>query len=459
MSDFPAVPAVRRLFGTDGVRGVANSELSSQMALALGAAAAHILHHSVASNTARPTFVVGRDGRISGDMLFSALAAGVCSQGADVLDLGVIPTPGVAWAAQAVGASAGVVISASHNPVADNGIKFFGPNGKKLPDDVEAKIEAELTHWENLPRPTGAGVGRMVTRHDLENGYANHLARSAGGVRLNGMHLVTDCAHGAASFLARPVLEGLGAKVTLLFADPNGVNINEDCGSLHPDRLAQTVVETGAWGGMAFDGDADRVILVDEKGRIFDGDRILYTLGIWLHSQNELTNSVVVGTVMSNLGLEHALQKHDIRLVRAPVGDRYVARAMTENEAALGGEKSGHILLPHLSQAGDGMLTALQVLRVCQTSGKSLGQWADEVTELPQKLVNVRVRERDGWQTVPEIARALETAETALQGRGRIFVRPSGTEKLIRIMAEGPSETEVNALVESVAQAVRDHFA
>ena len=459
MSDPTSSPAVsasapRRLFGTDGVRGVANTELSPLLALGLGAASARVLRSATPANAAE-TFVVGRDGRISGDMLFAALASGICSQGANVLDLGTLPTPGVAWAAQKIGAAAGVVISASHNPVADNGIKFFGPNGKKLPDETEAQIEAHLDGWENLPRPVGGDVGRMENAAHLAHDYAAHLIAASGGVRLNGLRLVADCACGAASYLAQSVFEGLGATVDLIFADPNGININENCGSLHPETLAERVKETGAFCGMAFDGDADRVILVDETGRIFDGDRILYTLGVALKAQNELTNNVVVGTVMSNLGLENALTKHDITLVRASVGDRYVAQQMQKHNAALGGEKSGHILLPHLSPAGDGMLTALQVLCVCQTSGRTLAQWADEVIELPQKLVNIRVRTREGWETVPEIASALSHAEAALENRGRIFVRPSGTEKLIRVMAEGPNAGEVDDLVEKVADAVR----
>ncbi len=438
------------------MRGIANTELSPQLALALGAVAAQVLRPGASEPSGQAeTFVVGRDGRVSGDMLFAALASGICSQGANVVDLGVLPTPGVAWAAQQIGATAGIVISASHNPVADNGIKFFGPNGKKLPDGLEAQMEAALDSWDTVPRPVGGGVGRMDMQPDLVHRYADSLIASASGVRLDGLRVVLDCANGAASYLAQRVFESVGATVTLLFAHPNGVNINADCGSLHPEHLAQMVTDTHADCGMAFDGDADRVILVDNKGRVFDGDRILYTLGVCLSRKNELTNNVVVGTVMSNIGLEQALNKENIRLVRAPVGDRYVAQQMAEHDAALGGEKSGHILLPHLSLAGDGMLTALQVVCTCQTSGKSLSEWADAMPEFPQKLVNIKVREQNGWQSVPEIAQALQSAEATLEGRGRIFVRPSGTEKLIRVMAEGPDEAEVNTLVESVAQAVR----
>jgi phosphoglucosamine mutase len=448
-------PVVRHYFGTDGVRGVANTELSPQQAMALGAAAACVLRHQSSS---APTIVVGRDPRISGDLLGAALMAGICSQGVSVVDIGVIPTPGVAYVTQILDAAAGVVISASHNPVQDNGIKFFGPNGKKLADTTEAEIEAAMDGWESLPRPSGGAVGRITRTTEPVNAYAQFLAVMLTPVRLDGLKIVIDCANGSASSVAAGVLENLGATVVAMAATPDGVNINANCGSTHPEAMAARVVSEGADVGMAFDGDADRVILADERGRIFDGDRILCTLGIYLASQDRLTNRVVVGTVMSNLGLEQSLEKHGIKLVRAPVGDRYVSEKMVEHGAVIGGEKSGHILLPHLSTTGDGLLTGLQILRVCRETGRSLGSWADEMTELPQKLVNVYVRQKDGWREVPAIAEALKAAEIKLEGRGRIFVRPSGTEKMIRVMAEGPDATEVDSLVESVANAVRSEL-
>lgn len=446
---------VRRLFGTDGVRGVANSELSPQVALALGAAAGLFLRDG---DRADQTVVVGRDPRISGDVLESALVAGLLSQGVSVVSVGVVPTPGVAWITRQRGAAFGIVISASHNPVQDNGIKFFGPNGKKLPDDTEARIEQFMEGWEARPRPSGPQVGRVARDPGPVDGYAQHLVESAQGIRLDGLRLVLDGANGAASFLTQPVFEELGAIVETIFCEPDGVNINAGCGSTHPQTLAARVRETSADAGAAFDGDADRVILADAQGRIFDGDRILYALGVHLAQQHRLNNGVVVGTVMSNLGLEKALEKHQIRLVRAPVGDRYVFEQMTRHGANLGGEKSGHILLPDLTPTGDGMLTAIAVLKLVQESGKSLSEWADEMPEYPQKLVSVYVRERDGWNTHPAVAEALHFAETTLAGKGRLVVRPSGTEKMVRVMAEGPDESEVETAVGAVVDALRAHL-
>ncbi len=448
--------AVRKHFGTDGVRGIANTELSPLRAMALGAAAALALL-SQAADGERHEVIVGGDGRISGDLLESALTAGLLSQGVDVVSVGVVPTPGVAFITKARGAAAGVVISASHNPVQDNGIKFFGPDGKKLPDATEARIEAAMDNWESAPRPTGAHVGRLFRSTEPVAGYAAHLAASCEG-RLDGLRLVIDCANGAASYLAKDVLERMGATVDAMASDPNGVNINHNCGSLHPEAMAQRVAELGFDAGAAFDGDADRVILADEKGRVFDGDRIMYALGVALQSQNKLVNNVVVGTTMSNMGLEKALAAVGIEFLRAPVGDRYVTEKMRDSGAVLGGEKSGHILLPGVSTTGDGLLTAIQVLCLLHQSGRKLSEWADAVTEYPQRLVSVKVREREGWENVPAIARAKADAEARLDGRGRINVRPSGTEKLIRVMVEGPDEAEVNAIADAVAGAIREQL-
>jgi len=451
----PPPPAPRKFFGTDGVRGVANTELSPSRAMALGAACALALLSEIADG-ARHEVIVGGDGRISGDLLEAALVAGLLSQGVDVVSVGIVPTPGVAFITHERGAAAGVVISASHNPVQDNGIKFFGPDGKKLPDATEARIEAAMETWEDAPRPSGAQVGRLLRTTEPVAGYAAHLAASCGS-RLDGLRLVIDCAHGAASYIAKDVLESMGAHVEALASEPNGVNINHDCGSLHPQAMARRVAELGFDAGAAFDGDADRVILADERGRVFDGDRIMYALGVALKAEGTLTNNVVVGTTMSNMGLEKALAAQGIEFVRAPVGDRYVTEKMAEHGAALGGEKSGHILLPGVSTTGDGLLTAIQVLCLLHKSGRKLSEWADAVTEYPQKLVSVKVRDRDGWENVPQIADAKAEAEAQLAGRGRINVRPSGTEKLIRVMVEGPDEDEVNALTELVAGAIRAH--
>lgn len=447
---------VRRLFGTDGIRGVANADLSPQLALDLGAATGRFLQQQYGAGNIPPV-LMGKDGRASGDLLGAALASGLCAFGVSVVSLGIVPTPGVAILARDRKASLGVVISASHNPVKDNGIKFFGPDGKKLPDAIEAQIEQLMDGWASLPRPTGADVGKITRETEAAEDYLAHLQRTAGG-RLDGLRLVIDGANGAASPFAQRLFESLGATVTPLFCSPNGANINEQCGSLHPETMAAKVVEAGAHAGMAFDGDADRVIFADEKGQIFDGDRILFACGVTMAQKGELTNRTVVGTVMSNLGLEKALGNEHIRLVRAPVGDRYVTEQMQEHNAVLGGEKSGHILFPTLSPTGDGMLTALQVLRLLQETNSSLSRWAEAMPEYPQKLVNVYVRDKNGWDEIPEVQTALQKSEAFLAGKGRLVVRPSGTEKMIRVMAEAPTQAEVNEAVEIVASVVQAHL-
>jgi phosphoglucosamine mutase len=449
--------AERKYFGTDGVRGIANTELSPTLAMSLGAAAAIVLGDPCAARQAPCEVVVGRDPRISGDILESALVAGLCGLGVHVTALGVLPTPGVAFVTRERGAAAGVVISASHNPVADNGIKFFGPDGRKLPDDQEARIEAAMEGWEAHPRPGGADVGRLTRTEQPVETYAAHLRAACPG-SLHGLRLVADCANGSASYLGPRVLAELGAEVITLNAQPDGVNINENCGSLHPEAMAARVVAERADAGLSFDGDADRVILADETGRIVDGDRVLCLAGLHLAREDRLPGRVVVGTVMSNLGLEQALGRHGIRLIRAAVGDRYVAEEMARTGAVLGGEKSGHILFAEHTTTGDGILTALQVLHICRQSGRKLAEWAEEMQELPQILRNVRVGRREGWRDVPAVAAALGRAEAALQGRGRILVRPSGTEKMIRVMAEGPDLEEIEALVGAVADALQVHL-
>ncbi len=447
----------RKYFGTDGVRGVANTELSPALAMSLGAAAAIVLGGPVAAGQTPCEVVVGRDPRVSGDILESALVAGLCALGVSVTALGVVPTPGVAFVARQRGAAAGAVISASHNPVADNGIKFFGPDGRKLADAFEARIETAMEGWEAHPRPSGPLVGRLTRTEQPVEAYAAHL-RAACPHALEGLRLVVDCANGSASYLGPRVLAELGADVITLNAQPDGVNINENCGSLHPEAMAARVVAERADAGLSFDGDADRVILADETGRVVDGDRVLCLAGIHLASEDRLPGRVVVGTVMSNLGLEQALLRHDIRLIRAAVGDRYVAEEMARAGAVLGGEKSGHILFAEHTTTGDGILTALQVLGICRQTYRKLGDWAGEMQELPQILRNVRVSRREGWRDVPAVAAALGRAEAALQGRGRILVRPSGTEKMIRVMAEGPDQQEIEALVSDVADALQVHL-
>lgn len=438
----------RHYFGTDGVRGVANTVLSPSLAMALGAAAVQVL------GAERP-LVVGRDPRVSGDMLEAALVAGVLSQGADIIPLGVVPTPTVSFVTRQVGASAGIVVSASHNPFADNGIKFFGPDGRKLADDTELHIESALAKWETVPRPSGSGLGRIRRDTDGVHAYADWLASTLAPADLNGLHIAVDCAHGAASRIAPALFERLGARVLVVGASPDGVNINHNVGSTSIGTVAAVVRANGCDAGVAFDGDADRALLVDRHGRVFDGDRILCSAALHKANQGFAGESVVVGTVMSNLGLEHRLGRAGIRLERADVGDRYVMESMAKTGAWIGGEPSGHILYPDLSPTGDGMLTALQVLRVVRISDRTLDTWYDEMTTYPQRLVNVNVADKQGWAESAAIQASIASARRELDGTGRILVRASGTENKIRVMVEASDAELVDRSVEAVADTIR----
>ncbi|MHB9036862.1 MAG: phosphoglucosamine mutase [Armatimonadota bacterium] len=438
------------LFGTDGVRGLANVELSPLMALKLGTTSAHVLIERK-QNT---KVLVGRDPRISGDILESALVAGLCSQGVDAVLAGIIPTPGVAYLTATTGAAMGVVISASHNPVKDNGIKFFGPDGYKLDDAVEASIEEQIERFDDFPRPQGGEVGNLRHRHEIVWNYAKHV-KSTAFAPLAGLSVVIDGANGAASELAPVIFHELGAKTMCLNCSPNGININEGSGSQHPEQMALLVKQIGADVGLSFDGDADRVILADENGGIVDGDHIMAMYALDCARTGGLPTGKVVGTVMSNIGLELALKKEGLSLIRAAVGDRYVSDEMRKTGAIVGGEKSGHIILSRHTTTGDGMITALQILSIMIRTGKKLSQLAGEMEEFPQLLVNLKVAERDGWDSKPEIIAAIKDAECKLGDRGRVVVRPSGTEKLIRVMAEGPDEDEVKSLVGQICDAVK----
>jgi phosphoglucosamine mutase len=442
-----------KLFGTDGVRGVANTELTPAFALALGAAAARVLGRGHT-----PTFVIGRDTRISGTLLEAALSAGLGSLGAHVVSPGILPTPAVASIVRTEGFDAGVVISASHNPYTDNGIKFFGHDGYKLDDTLEAEIEALVPTAHTLPRPSGAAVGRMRRDPHLRDIYAEHLEETMGGLRLGGVNIVLDGANGAAYQVAPRVLSDLGAQVISLHCAPDGVNINENCGSLHPQEMMRRVVQEGADVGLAFDGDADRVMLSDEKGRLVDGDRIMLLVGRHLAFRGELPGNTVVGTIMSNMGLELALQETGLKLLRTAVGDRYVSEAMRREGYVLGGEKSGHLIFGHLTTTGDGLLTALQVLKVMRETGKSLSELSDQMTEYPQVLLGVRVTDRQAWQSDPDIQKAITHAEAVLTGRGRLNVRASGTEKLVRVMAEGPDQAEIDGVAGEISGLIRQKF-
>ena len=444
---------MEKLFGTDGVRGLANTELSPLLALKLGTTAAHVL----IERKTDATVLVGRDPRLSGDILESALVAGICSQGVDAILVGVIPTPAVAFLTVESGSAAGAVISASHNPVKDNGIKFFGPDGYKLDDAIEAAIETQIENFDSFHRPSGGAVGHLRRCHELAEKYVEHVKSSISG-RLDGMKLVIDCANGAASEFGPRVFSDLGAQVHCMHCQPNGTNINENCGSMHTTAMREETVARGADAGLSFDGDADRAILVDEKGEVVDGDHVMAICALHCASTTCLPQNSVVGTVMSNIGLEIALKRRGIDLVRAPVGDRYVSEEMRRSGAIIGGEKSGHIIFSCHTTTGDGIITALQVLQVMRQTGKTLSELASVMEEFPQILLNVRVNQRNGWDETPEIQAAIAEAEHQLLGRGRILVRASGTEKLIRVMAEGPDLGELETLTEQVAAVVRDRL-
>jgi len=439
-----------KLFGTDGVRGVANTELTPALALALGASAARTLGRGHT-----PRFIIGRDTRVSGTLLESALAAGLCSMGAQVVTAGVVPTPAVANIARIQNFDAGVVISASHNPFADNGIKFFGGDGYKLDDALEAEIEAQLARVDTWDRPSGAAVGRLIHDTGLAGLYAGHLEDALDGISLTGLKVVLDAANGANSVLGPRVLTDLGADVIPLHCDPDGININAGCGSLHPEEMMRRTLSAQADMGLAFDGDADRVILSDELGRKVDGDRVMLLVGRHLAASGKLANGTVVGTIMSNMGLEVALRASGLTLLRTAVGDRYVSEAMRRDGHVLGGEKSGHLIFGHLTTTGDGLLTALQVLKVMRETGRPLSALADQMTEYPQILLGVRVRDRQAWASDPDITKAITAAEAQLAGRGRINVRASGTEKLVRVMAEGPDQAEIDALAHEIVALVQ----
>ncbi|MBP5273701.1 MAG: phosphoglucosamine mutase [Abditibacteriota bacterium] len=440
-----------RYFGTDGIRGIANSQLTPLTAFKLGTA----LGKWLGETAERPVVVIGKDTRMSGDLLEGALTAGLCSMGTDVIPAGVITTPGVAFLTREFDfLKAGIVISASHNPMTDNGIKVFSEAGGKLPDEVEDKLEDYMDAYKTFDLVEGAAVGRVQYRPDFHEKYIAFL-RNAVPIDLSDMKIVVDCANGASSGYAKELFESMGAKVTAINDAPDGVNINLGCGSLHPEGMCSKVTETGSDIGFAFDGDADRVIMSDSKGRVVDGDRMMAIYGLSRKRHSSLPADMVVGTVMSNIGLEKALSTEGITLHRSKVGDRYVSEDMHKFGAIVGGEKSGHIMFHEILPSGDGMLTALMIMKVLRDEKKPLSELSDEIKEYPQLLVNVRVADKTGWDTDPEIAKALAAGEKRLEGRGRIVLRPSGTEQLIRVMAEGPDQKEVDEVVNSIAEAIK----
>ncbi|MGB9791278.1 MAG: phosphoglucosamine mutase [Thermacetogeniaceae bacterium] len=440
-----------RLFGTDGVRGIANRELTPELAFRLGMAGAYVLMREVA----RPRIVVGKDTRISGDLLEAALTAGILSVGADCVRVGVTPTPGLAYLTRALGCCAGVVISASHNPMEDNGIKFFAGNGFKLPDEVEDEIEKLVLNEDfEFPRPIGDGVGRLIEENEGIERYLQFL-KEIGSIDLSGLKIVLDCANGAASHVAPRLFSELGADVTVIHGEPNGVNINVNCGSTHPESLQDAVRGLGADLGLAFDGDADRLIAVDEKGNVVDGDQIMVICGLYRKKKGALDNNKVVVTVMSNLGLRHAFQREGVEVVETKVGDRYIMEELLKNGGKFGGEQSGHIIFLDRTTTGDGLVTALELLRVVRETQAPLSQLAAQMVRFPQVLVNVRVEDKHALYDNPAIAEAVKRAEMRLAGRGRVLVRPSGTEPLVRVMGEAMDEYELKEVVEELADVIR----
>lgn len=441
-----------RLFGTDGVRGVANVDLKPELAFALGRAAAFVLTRG----KAKARILVGRDTRVSGEMLEAALIAGITSAGAQAERLGVIPTPGVAYLVRKLQADAGVMISASHNPVPDNGIKFFSGEGFKLPDEVEDEIEA-LLYSEELPRPIGIDVGRVVDRADASDLYIEYL-KSTIHHSLGGLRIVVDCGFGAAYRVAPETYRALGAEVVALNAENDGCRINVDCGSTHPKMLQETVKALRASLGIAHDGDADRIIVVDETGELVDGDQIMAICGLDMMDRGQLPQRSIAATVYSNLGLIEAFRQAGGDVVITANGDRYVLEAMREKGLALGGEQSGHIIFLEHNTTGDGVLTALQLLEVLARKKKPLSELAQVMSRFPQALRNVPVRTKEGWESNPRISAAIDHAKQCLAGKGRIFVRPSGTEQLIRVMAEGPNAGEVEDLTQEVVRAIQEEL-
>lgn len=436
-----------RLFGTDGIRGVANVDLTPTLAYDLGRAVGHLLEAS------GRRVVIGQDTRRSGEMLVAAVSAGLASVGADAIQLGVVTTPCLAHAAASGDFAAGIMVSASHNPADDNGLKVLS-GGRKIDDEVEEELERLIFQAESLPGRTNAEVGRITREEGPVAAYRAWL-RSEAGDALRGMRIAVDCANGSASAIAPDLLCELGASVTVLSAEPDGVNINLDCGSNHPEALAAAVVAGGLELGMAFDGDADRLIAVDERGAIVDGDGVMGICALAQLAAGTLRNGILVTTLMSNGGLERAVTAAGGRLLRTPVGDRHVLEAMEFADASLGGEQSGHVIFRDISSTGDGILTGILLARVLRAAGATLGELAGQIPRLPQVVINSAVRHRDQWEIDPEFAAAVAGADARLGARGRILVRPSGTEPKIRIMVEGEDADEINQIARELSELAR----
>ena len=446
-----------RLFGTDGVRGVANSELTPELAFNLGKAGAYVL----SKDQQRPVVLIAKDTRISGDMLEDAISAGILAMGGNVIKAGVLPTPAVAYLVRYFKADAGVVISASHNPFEYNGIKFFNGEGFKLDDDIEDEIEdIILRNIDVNSHITGDKLGRCLeAEEDAISLYADFLKKTI-DTNLQGMKLVIDCANGASYRVAEKVFRELGADVTAIYNEPNGININERCGSTHPEELQKLVLSLKADLGLAFDGDADRLIAVDELGRLIDGDKMIYICAKMLKEKNQLPGDKVTATVMSNIGFHRALEKIECNVETTQVGDRYVLESMLKTGCAIGGEQSGHIIFLNHTTTGDGILSALQIIKAIKTWGVKPSVLADEVTIYPQVLKNAKIKNENKkkYLTDPEINSEIKRLEEVMAGEGRVLIRPSGTEPLVRVMIEGKDIEQITRLAENLASLLTKRF-
>ena len=445
---------MRKYFGTDGVRGVANTELTCDLAYKLGRAGGYVL----AQGKDKVKVIVGKDTRVSGDMLEAALIAGLMSVGCDVVTVGVIPTPGVAYLTKKYEADCGVVISASHNPVEYNGIKFFNKDGYKLDDAVELEIEGYIDNIEKVDyHPVGEKVGRKIFVHNAQRDYIDYL-KSIVNVDFKGLKVVLDCANGAAYKVAPTIFSELGANVVTINSEPDGNNINDKCGSTHPEKLQEAVVKHKANLGLAYDGDADRLIAVDENGNIVDGDHIMILSAVYLKKKNQLSNNTLVITVMTNIGLNVAAREHGINLETTDVGDRYVIEAMKKGEFNLGGEQSGHMIFSDYNTTGDGVLSSLMLSKIIMEEKKPLSELASIMSVYPQVLVNVEVKNevKNKFMEVEEIKNEITRIEELMEGSGRVLIRPSGTQPLVRVMLEGKEEGQINELANNLANLIKE---
>ena len=443
-----------KYFGTDGVRGVANKELTPELAFKLGRYGGYVLAHNEGEK--HPRVLVGRDTRVSGEMLESALIAGLASIGAEVMRLGVISTPGVAYLTREMGAQLGIMISASHNPVADNGIKFFGADGFKLSDKQEEEIEQLLDQEQpDLPRPAGKDILHFSDYYEGAQKYLSYL-KSTIDINLDGLKITLDGANGSTSSLAPFLFGDLEATTVTIGCNPDGYNINDECGSTHPEYLAEKVVETESDFGLAFDGDGDRLIAVDEKGNIIYGDQIMFIIGQDMHKNHELNNNMIVSTVMSNLGFYKALETEGIQSNKTKVGDRYVVEEMRRGRYNLGGEQSGHIVMMDYNTTGDGLLTGVQLAAIIKSSGKTLSELAAQMKKYPQSLINVKVTDKHHVSENEDVKAVMNEVENEMNGEGRILVRPSGTEPLVRVMVEAATNEDAERYAQTIANKVKE---